>query len=228
MRRLIGAVGALAVLAMPARGQAQELCKTSFKTPPVGSWAEWRMTEGADSSITSRMAVVGSEQRDGKTLTRLEMTSQGRRGPIIMQVLISGWPYGAGETEEAVFKMGDRPAMKVPQAMLSRIANHRGSSASGWMRGCEKMQVVGSEKVTVPAGTFSTTHYRNAQDGSDVWIDKDLPFALVKLTDSSAADGEKSTMELSASGTGAKSAITETPQEMPGMGRGMPGGRSNQ
>lgn len=226
MRRLIGAAGALALLVLPATGQAQDLCTTTFQPPAVGSWAEWRMSSARDSNLTMRMAVVGTEQRDGKTLTRLEMSNQTERGPMIVQVLASGWPYQLPDVQEMVMKMGNRPAMKMPQAMISRMGRRGGNPASSWKSNCKKMEVVGSEKLSVPAGSYSATHYRNTDDGSEVWIDKDLPFLMVKSIAEARGRGQSGTltMELVGSGTGAKSSITETPQEMPGMG--MPGGRS--
>jgi hypothetical protein len=48
-----------------------------------------------------------------------------------------------------------------------------------------KADDLGSESVTVPAGTFTCEHYRGKNgDGSDVWVSKDVPpYGLVKMTD---------------------------------------------
>ena len=79
---------------------------------------------------------------------------------------------------------------------------------------CAEMVKVGTEQVTVPAGSFSATHLHSAKNNVDVWVNADVPFVIkVKGTDSS--------MELTGTGTGAKTSITETPQE---MGPGMMGG----
>jgi hypothetical protein len=73
-----------------------------------------------------------------------------------------------------------------------------------------KMTRVGEESITVPAGTFSTVHYRD-ESGNDVWVSESVPFGMVK--NKLARGGE---IVLSGRGTDAKSQITETPQEMPG------------
>jgi hypothetical protein len=72
--------------------------------------------------------------------------------------------------------------------------------------------LVGEEKVTVPAGRFQARHYHSAKYGSDSWVASSVPFALVKSV------GKNYQMELAVHGHGAKSSITEQPQEMPGMG----------
>jgi hypothetical protein len=78
---------------------------------------------------------------------------------------------------------------------------------------CKDMTLVGKEKVTVPAGQFQTLHFHSAKYKSDTWLSPGAPFALIKSV------GENHQMELAAQGDGAKSSITEAPQEMPGMGQ---------
>ena len=40
---------------------------------------------------------------------------------------------------------------------------------------------IGTESVTVPAGTFSCEHWKNAKNNSEVWTnDKVTPFGMVK------------------------------------------------
>jgi hypothetical protein len=106
---------------------------------------------------------------------------------------------------------------------------------------CADLTKVGEETVTVPAGTFKTTHYHFKSDRNvngmqissegDVWVNPDVPFGMVKESGkTSGMRGEQEmTMVLTATGKDAKSSITETPQEMgPGMMMGPPrGGRSN-
>jgi hypothetical protein len=77
---------------------------------------------------------------------------------------------------------------------------------------CENVSLVGKERVTVPAGEFQAHHYRSAKYGTDTWIASGVPFSLVKSV------GENHQVELAAQGGGAKSSITEKPQEMPELG----------
>ena len=68
--------------------------------------------------------------------------------------------------------------------------------------------------MEVPAGSFKTTRMHNTKYESDTWVSPKVPFYMVKTK------GKDYDMELAAVGDGAKSSITETPQEMqmPGMG----------
>jgi len=77
---------------------------------------------------------------------------------------------------------------------------------------CDEVSLVGQEKVTVPAGTFNAKHYHSAKYENDSWVDPGLSFGMVK------AIGKHHDIERIRDGNGAKSSITETPQEMPGMG----------
>jgi len=77
---------------------------------------------------------------------------------------------------------------------------------------CEEVTLVGQEKVTVPAGTFNAKHYHSTKYENDSWVDPGLSFGMVK------AIGKHHDIERIRDGNGAKSSITETPQEMPGMG----------
>jgi hypothetical protein len=205
--RFGGALLATVLLAAPLAGQAK--CAEAMKTPPVGGWAEYQMKEG-----TMRMALLGEEQHDGKAMHRLELSIRGKN-EAIMQVVVPGWPYQPDGVYEMVFKAGGQPAMKVSGQMMSMMRQNMKMPTNAVNEACERMENLGSESVTVPAGTFRTTHYRDPKNGVDAWVDPALPFGLVKTV---SKDGE---MLLVGTGTGAKSQITETPVEMPGMG-GMP------
>jgi hypothetical protein len=63
----------------------------------------------------------------------------------------------------------------------------------------------------VPAGRFETLHFRSAEYEADSWLAPKVPFSLVRSV------GKQYELELVAQGHGAKSSITEKPQEMRGM-----------
>ncbi len=69
------------------------------------------------------------------------------------------------------------------------------------------------ESVTVEAGTFSAMRIPVRQLGKDVWVSTAVPFGIVKMVDE---DGYG--VVLTAYGNDAVSAITETPQVLPGTG----------
>jgi len=113
--------------------------------------------------------------------------------------------------QEIIMKAGDKPAMKMNGMMVNMI---RGQLEKQNFLGdvCKEVSLVGTEKVTVPAGRFQARHYHSAKYSSDSWVASSVPFALVKSV------GKNYQMELAVQGNGAKSSITERPQEMPGMG----------
>jgi hypothetical protein len=201
----------LATVAIP--GSAQDNCLDQIKFPGVGRWAEYKALYNKKDPYTIRYAVVGSEQRGGKTLDWLElrMTGEKKDHNMVYQMLVPGSLMEMGKVEEIVFKPGDKPAMKMNGMMMKMI---RGQLEKQNLYGevCKEMTLVGKEKVTVPAGQFQTLHFHSAKYNSDSWLSPGAPFALIKSV------GENYQMELAAHGEGAKSSITERPQEMPGMG----------
>lgn len=205
--RFGGALLATALLAAPLAGQAR--CADAMKAPPVGGWAEYQTKQG-----NMRMAVLGEESHEGRPMHRLEMAMSGKN-TAIMQIVVPGWPYQPDGIYEMVFKAEGQPAMKVSGQMMNMMRQNVKMPSTEVSESCERMQDLGTETVTVPAGTFKTTHYRDPEKKIDAWVDASLPFGLVKAT---TKDGD---MVLVGTGTGAKSQITETPMEMPGMG-GMP------
>ena len=73
-------------------------------------------------------------------------------------------------------QMPGRPAMEMP-------FNPRESARQKIQEGMNDWHTVGTESVTVPAGTFSCNHWRNDKNNSDIWVsDKISPFGLVKET----------------------------------------------
>ncbi len=79
----------------------------------------------------------------------------------------------------------------------------------------EQKMVTGSingQPVTVPAGTFTALRYHDDKHGADTWVVPGRPFFMVK------SKGKDFVLSLTSSGGGAKSSITEIPQEMPGFG----------
>lgn len=201
----------LLAVSAPA-AQAQNDCLADIEMPDVGQWAEYTGTMKKD-PYTLRYAVVGAEERDGKTMKWLElkMTGPKKDKNMIYQVLTPGNPAELGAAEEVVFKSGDKQAMRMGGMMLKMI---RGQLEKNSVLGnlCEGISPAGEESVTVPAGTFNALKYHDSKHNSDTWVVMDRPFVMVKSV------GKDFDLSLAASGDGATSSITETPAEMPGMG----------
>jgi hypothetical protein len=229
---MVYAAGLLAAVAVPVR--AQDVCTQYRPTPAMGSWAEYQTTRDGQ-SMKTRVAIVGQEKRDGKDAVWFESTMETPRGRMISEMLVPSYPFEPGSAIETVVKRGDQPAMKMPAGMMGMMRGGQGqgqpqpsapgqgapgrgmgrgmgrSAAANWMQQCRSLTVVGQESVTVPAGTFKATHLRSANDSTDVWVSREVPFGMVKSQTAGM------TAELSAMGRDAKKSITETPKEMPGM-----------
>ena len=191
--------------------QAQNDCLADLKMPAVGQWAEYAGTMKED-PYTLRYAVVGAEEREGKSMKWLELKMVGKKDQeMVYQVLTPGNPAEMDQAQEIVFKHAGKPAMKMNGMMMKMI---RGQLEKNSILGnlCEGVAPAGEESVTVPAGTFRAIRYHDSKHDADTWVVPDRPFVMVK------SKGKDFELSLVASGGGAESAITETPQEMPGMG----------
>lgn len=200
----------LAATATSAR--AQNECLADLKMPAVGQWAEYTGTMKND-PYTLRYAVVGAEEREGKEMRWLELKMAGKKKDqtMVYQVLTPGNPAEMDQAEEIVFKPGDKQAMKMNGMMLKMVTGQLKKN-SVLNNLCEGVEPVGEESVTVPAGTFTALRYHDSKHDADTWVVPDRPFIMVK------SKGKDFELSLAASGDGAQSSITETPQEMPGMG----------
>lgn len=203
----------LLLLALATAGFAQQDCLHQIKFPAVGRWAEYNAVYNQKDPYTVRYAVVGSETREGKDLQWVEMRMTGSKKDqnMVYQMLVPGSIMEMDKVEEIVFKPGDKPAMKMNGMMMGMIRGQL-EKQSFYRDACKGVTLVGEESVSVPAGTFKTMHFRSSEHAMDSWFTPGVPFSLVKST------GKDFKLELASQGEGAKSSITEKPQEMGGMG----------
>ena len=206
------ALSLVLLLAAAPAVRAQD-CLEQIKFPGVGRWAEYKALYNGKDPYTVRYAVIGTEKRGGADLKWVEIRMVGAQKDHNMtgQMLVPGSPLDMGKVQEIIFKPGDRPAMKVNGMMMNMIRGQL-DKQNFLADVCKNVSLVGKEKVTVPAGRFQARHFHSAKYGSDSWVASSVPFALVKSV------GKNYQMELAVHGNGAKSSITEQPQEMPGMG----------
>jgi hypothetical protein len=198
----------------PAAASAQDACAENFKWPAVGQWAEYQGTYDKQTPITSRYAVVGTEQRNGTEYKwiELKMHDEKKNKDMVYQMLVPGGPLQLDQVEEVVMKVGTDPAMKM-SGMLVKMMRGQLAKSSAFKDACTDAALVGVEKVTVPAGTFSAKHFKSTKYATESWIDPAIPFTMLKSV------GKSHDIQLVATGKGAKSSITETPKEMGGMGQ---------
>jgi hypothetical protein len=207
-------VAAAQVLLLASAGSlwAQDNCLEQVKLPAVGRWAEYKAVYNQKEPYTMRYAVIGTESRGGKNLQWVEMRMSGQKKDhnLIYQMLVPGSLTEMDQVQEIVFKSGDQPAMKMDGMMMSMIRGQL-EKQSFYDKVCDGVSLVGKESVTVPAGRFEALHFRSGEYEADSWLAPKVPFSLVKSV------GKQYQMELVAQGDGAKSSITEKPQEMRGM-----------
>jgi hypothetical protein len=201
------------LLAPPLAGgvAAQGPCGGAMKAPAVGKWAEWEMP----GTGRMRVAVVGTERRDGENHVWIEMNVKGARGGMVMKFLVPRYPYLMEDVKEVIMKPEGRPAMKLPASMVQQMGSQMagGDPSREFVRRCAAAKSLGPERITVPAGTFTAHHWQDAETGHDVWVTASVPFGLVQ---SEGKDGTNR-MVLVDHGNGATTAITEEPMAMPGM-----------
>lgn len=184
--------------------------------PVVGAGAQYQVTT-PNGNIKFTYAVVGKEQVEGNEGYWLEIRTESEKsnGEMIMKELtvVNG---SHPQIKRLIIQPPGRPPMEMPAGMLAMMEQHTmpGNNGPG-----EKM---GTESVTVPAGTFECEHYRKQEDGKtiDYWVStKVSPYGLVKMT------GGGTTMTLEKTLTGQTSHIKGEPQQMqmPHFGGGNPG-----
>jgi hypothetical protein len=208
---------ALAALMLPTSASAQSPgvpagmpLVVDMKKVELGSWAEYAMTMGSI-TLSSRWALVA---RDAKSNT-LEMTTKGGpvAKPVVLRMVLSADPTsGDKPPKPMVMQFGDEAPMLVPSDTPVQKFQHP-----------DPKNLVAKEQIKVAAGTFQTTHYRekNAMGTVDVWVNETIsPLGLVKVITAPEVDKNApaamqipaATMELSATGKGAKPAITKKPK----------------
>ncbi|HUJ39059.1 MAG TPA: DUF4412 domain-containing protein [Candidatus Acidoferrales bacterium] len=169
--------------------------------PVVGQGAAYEM-KGHDSGVKEmEIAVVGKEDYQGQTGYWLETSFQGsEHGPGAVKMLMV--MEGANPGAKRMIMMMNGQAYEFPMnnpMMGSRMAQ----SAPHDIRTDKSIARVGTETITVPAGTFSCEHYRATDGSSEFWIsDKVSPWGLVKSV------SKENTMILTRQITDAKSKIT--------------------
>jgi len=184
--------------------------------PTVGAGAEYQMVttsqRGGQQTSDMTIAVVGKEDYNGAPAYWLEMTMQDPRkgGTMYIKYLIV---IDAGNTRpiKMIMQSPGQPPMEMDlQAMQGMMGNRQPPPQPADIS--KQGKDLGSETVTVPAGTFTCEHYQSA-DGGDVWVStKVSPWGMVKMNSKDA------TMVLEKVVTDAKDMITGTPQQMPNFG----------
>ncbi|HEV2351419.1 MAG TPA: hypothetical protein VG028_16415 [Terriglobia bacterium] len=184
--------------------------------PVVGSGAQYTITNKKAPSMDMAVAIVGKESVDGQDGYWMEnrMLSGKGAGMITKMLMVIGGDQPG--VKRMIMQPPGRPPMEMPMGMMGMMKNVPKAQAGGTYGGNGKGELVGTESVTVPAGTFECQHYqkKSDQETTDIWFTtKVSPYGMVKMT---SAD---TTMVLDKVLTNETSQIKGEPQKMnfPGM-----------
>ncbi len=182
-------------------------------SPKVGAGAVYEYNDPQQGKMTMEFAVVGEEKAGGKNAYWLEMRmNHPEEGRVIVKHLVVIGP-DESDVLRMIFQTDGQPPMEMSVQMQQRMGGEA-STVPKDVR--EAAELVGTEAVTTPAGTFTCEHYRMKDGSADVWISsKVAPYGIVKMT------SRDSSMMLVRMLSGEKSQIRGEPQKMPMM-PGMP------
>jgi hypothetical protein len=148
---------------------------TKIFHPMVGQGGEYEMvSKRGQGEKTSKMemGIVSKDSVDGKDAYWMQMVLQMESGQTMVSKMLMS--TGDFQPSRVIMQMPGRPAMEIPANMAGSKRDKVASAAQDW-------HSVGTESITVPAGTFSCEHWKNDTTGGEVWTsDKVTPFGLVK------------------------------------------------
>jgi len=176
------AIFAAILLAAASSSQAQmgmDMFKrpsiTKVFHPVVGRGAVYLDTDkDGKTSRTSEIAVVAKESFEGKEGFWMQIYSTDSQGKAFVgKSLITPGDF---EFHRMIIQPPGQQAMEIPMKMNAARKEKIEEHAAEW-------HSVGTESVTVPAGTFSCEHWRNDKTHAEIWTsDKVTPFGMVKET----------------------------------------------
>jgi hypothetical protein len=163
--------------------------------PVVGSGAayEQQSTDEKRPASQMEMTIVGKEMTPNGEGYWMEIGHEGKegRGMMYSKVLVTK----DFQFTKVVFQQPGQPAMEMPFGS-EMGKSHMKEEMAKWHQ-------IGSETISVPAGTFSCMHWKNDDGTDEVWTsDKVTPMAMVKQV------GKNRSMVLTKIITGATDHIT--------------------
>jgi hypothetical protein len=192
-------------------GRAPQM-PTPFK-PVLGSGAQYQVTT-KNGKMSFTYAVVGKERVEGNDGYWLEVRSKGAElnGEMVMKELtVMNGTHP--DIKRMIVQPPDHPPMEIPSDLLATVKQRLASNENAANNGMGEK--VGTESITVPAGTFECEHYRRQEKGKmvDYWISTKVPpYSLVRMA------GPDTSMVLEKVLTGETSHVKGEPQKMPDFG----------
>ncbi len=174
--------------------------------PVVGTGALYETVKDGKKN-TLEITVLGKEDVDGKPAywTEMGLVDPRTGQPVYVKSLMTVDNTGV-TSMRMVMQIPGQPDPVEMDMTSNPMA--RGMKNTTPANIADQAEIVGTETVTVPAGTFSCTHYRKKDGTGDAWVsDKVGPWGLVKAVD------KDSTIVLSKVITDAQDHITGTPRK---------------
>ncbi len=185
MKRCWYGLGVLVVCVCVASSASAQMGIDMFKKPEivkafnpvVGKGAQYLNTtnsKGTPKTATMEMYIVAKESVEGKDGYWMEfvMTDEKNQSSV-GKGLFTKEDF---QFHRMIMQMPGMGAMEMPINPSAGRKEKVEDTLNEW-------HSVGSESVTVPAGTFSCEHWRNDKRNSDAWTsDKVTPFGMVKET----------------------------------------------
>jgi hypothetical protein len=161
----------------------------SLQNPTVGSGAEYLVTaKGKEMDIAT--VALSKENVDGDQGFWMEqrITSAELGGEMVMKTLtvVSGTQAGV---KRMIMQQPGHSPMEMSGMMMSMMQPKSRPTPSGGGGKGDMGQLIGTESVTVPAGTYSCQHYRKQEASGpvDIWISTSItPYGMVKMTSADA------------------------------------------
>ena len=148
--------------------------------PVVGSGAQYLMTS-QNSTMHFSYVIVGKEDVGGSTGYWLEVRTQGLEMPgemVMKQLMVMS--AEKPEIKRMIVQQPGRPPMEFPLGMMPGLAQ-QGVETGDTSPGVK----LGSETISVPAGSFECDHYRKQETRGpvDIWISSRVsPYGTVKMS----------------------------------------------
>lgn len=147
--------------------------------PVVGQGAVYQITRTSapnEAPTNEEISAVAKDSAEGKDGFWIEISRQSKNagGITYVKMLITKDPF---QFRRMVMQAPGQQAMEMPFHPTPKATEDIDTSMKKW-------HVVGTETISVPAGTYSCQHWSN-NSGNDIWAsDKVTPFGAVKQVSS--------------------------------------------
>lgn len=200
-------VGVLAGTTAAQFGRREMPLARGVWNPVVGSGAAYSVESKREGKSEMEFAIVGTEMVAGKPGHWMEMVFKGKEGLMVMKTL-SVMDANSIQVKRMIMQAPGEEPMEFPMNM-AMMGGQRGSHSADIRN---EADLIGTETISTPAGTFECQHYRAKDKSSDVWVSEKVPpYGMVKMV------SKDSTMTLTRVITDAKSRIIGTPKKFDPM-----------